>query len=206
VIWLDVLVVFLCVLLFRRYVGDTAWVPSGSMEPAIEPGDLLYINRLAGDIQRCDVVVFKEPTTGARMVKRVVGMPGDTLELVDGTTILNGRPVTRSKYPSTATEKPEMPAAANIVERGLCGYPLRLLESPRLPRNRSNPQTTINAGHYFVLGDSRDNSVDSRDFGEIDATNIVGRVERVLMSIDTSRLMLPRADRTWKSLYSEAGG
>lgn len=173
---------------FRIFVGDTAWVPSGSMHPSLVEGDLLYINRLASDIHRCDVVVFNAPASNTRMVKRVIAIPGDQVELVDGVLVVNDRRVDRRVI--AATED-----VSTIEEAGLCSHPLKVQEQPQLPRHRSAPARTLGPSEYFVMGDARDDSVDSRDFGTITTEAIVGRVDRVLVSLDLERYFAPRGNR-----------
>ena len=205
------LVIVLLVTSFRSAIADWNIVPSGSMNPTIVEGDRIFVNKLAfglrvpytslevahwAEPERGDVVVFYSPQDGTRMVKRVVGLPGETVSMVNNLIYINGKPANLSLTPTGVASGRIF---ANETLAGAAGaHPI--IVTPALPARRSFGPVTVPAGHYFVLGDNRDNSGDSRYFGFVPLGNITGRSSRVLYSIDANDYYLPRWGRTLEAL------
>lgn len=200
----------------RSAVIDWNWVPTGSMKPTIVEGDLVLVNKLAydlkvpfttthlaqwGDPRRGDIVVCFSPEDGTRLVKRVIGLPGDTIELRQDGLIINGRP---QSYKQTDVA----PYRHDIFEGPHPAIALEQLDStshlvmalPDRPAMRNFGPYVVPAGRYFLMGDSRDNSRDSRFFGPVNRRGIVGKAECVLVSLDTRHYLLPRLERFFSSL------
>lgn len=192
--------------LFRSAVADWNDVPTGSMQPTIHIGDRILVDKLAydlripfthvsliefGDPQRGDIIVFDSKVSDKRLVKRVVGVPGDVVAMRDNKLIINGEPVNYSdvSISAQATDKLEhLPGATHAVRnRGATAY--------------SNFEPVAVPGeHYLVLGDNRDNSADSRVIGFVPRSEIVGKSGRVVVSLDYDNYFLPRSDRFWHEL------
>src|SRR5207247_5669456 len=131
--------------------------------------------------------VFNSPADGTRLVKRVVGVPGDSIALVNDRLFINGAAIASTAVsPSLVIE---------TLNRST--HPIQLM--PRLPAMRNFGPVTVPAGCYFMLGDNRDNSADSRYIGFVPRDNVLGRSSAVLVSIDPDS-HLPRLNRTLKSL------
>ncbi len=200
----------------KSAVVDWNWVPSGSMKPTILEGDLVLVNKLAydlkipfttrhlsqwGDPARGDIVVFFSPSDGERLVKRVVGLPGDTIELRDDVLVVNGV----AQHYSVRDPRPFMgdlfedrhPIVA-IESLGACDHYVMVL--PGRMAMRSFGRVVVPRGRYFMMGDSRDNSNDSRYIGTVSRGAIVGRASAVIASFNPSRLLLPRVKRFLHSL------
>jgi signal peptidase I len=196
------LLVFALVLFaFRSAIADWNDVPTGSMKPTILEGDRVFVNKLAYDLKvpfttwhlaqwdnpkRGDVVVFFSPADGVRLVKRVVGLPGDRMELANNAVLVNGTPVKYEPLPeATIAELPtaERPAHQYATE-DLALHPHPVMSTPALPAKRSFGPVTVPQGKYFMMGDNRDNSFDSRFFGAVDRSQIVGRATAVVISLD----------------------
>ena len=195
----------------RSAIADWNWVPSGSMKPTILEGDLVLVNKLAYDLkvpftlqrlgewsnpERNDIVVFFSPHDGTRLVKRVVAIPGDTLEMRSNVLLLNGKPM---DYDIVATEPYareiyEDAQAVIAKEQGTDGSHL-VMAFPSRGSKRSFPPITVPEGKYFAMGDSRDNSFDSRYFGFVERKQIIGRSQRVLVSLDKNHYYVPRLKR-----------
>ncbi len=200
----------------KSAVADWNWVPSGSMKPTILEGDLVFVNKLAYDLKvpftlqrlaewdnpaRGDIVVFFSPHDGTRMVKRVVAVPGDTIELRNNVLLLNGEamayePVNAKAY---AKEIYEDARAVIAAEQG-AGRSHLVMELPSRRALRTFDSITVPPGKYFMMGDSRDNSFDSRFWGFTERKQIVGKANRVLLSFDKNHHYVPRFRRTFSSL------
>ncbi|MBP6506903.1 MAG: signal peptidase I [Opitutaceae bacterium] len=210
--WLKPLAIILLIgTPLRSAVVDWNWVPTGSMKPTIVEGDLVLVNKLAYDLkipfttrhlaawsnpQRGDIVVCFSPDDGTRLVKRVVGLPGDTLALRHDTLVVNGvaqhyTPQDASRYARDIFEDPH----PIVAVENLTGTEHLVLALPGRRALRNFDPVTVPAGRYFLMGDSRDNSHDSRFFGTVARQAIVGRASGVIVSFDTARYLLPRFKR-----------
>lgn len=133
-------------------------VEGTSMLPNLEDQDRLFINKLAfrvGEVQRGDVVVFQYPRDHTKSyIKRVIGLPGDRVAIDHGRVVVNGRPLVESYVPARFTD------------------------------DRSQPVITIPANEFFVMGDHRSISSDSRDFGPVDRELIYGKAAFVYWPMD----------------------
>jgi signal peptidase I len=210
------LLVALVVIPVRSAIADSNWVPSGSMKPTLLEGELIYVNKLAYDLRvpltfkrvaRWDnphageVVVFFSPEDGKRLVKRVIAVPGDTVELKDEMLIVNGQPLKYDVIDSGPVREEVYEDSSPIVsiEHGP-GAAHRTMILPSRSALRSFGPITIPSGKYFMMGDSRDNSYDSRYFGVVDREQIVGRAQRVLISFDINRHYGPRFSRFFEAI------
>lgn len=186
--------------LLRTAVADWNPIPSGSMRPTLLEGDVVLVNRLAYDLklpltdvvllplgepERGDVVTLSSPVEGTRLIKRVVGLPGDRVEMRDDVLILNGQPLTYTDAHRRGEEvAPGFVVDAVRATEDLAGHPHPVQLLPSLPARRSFPETTVPAGHYFLLGDNRDNSHDSRFIGMVPREKLIGRAHHVLVAAD----------------------
>jgi len=160
----------------RTYVVQAFKIPSGSMEQNLLIGDHILVNKFiygptasplekkllpVRDVRRGDVVVFKFPQDPSRdFIKRCVGVPGDAVELVDKRLYLNGREVHDAGYVYHTDERvfPRAPVLGDALRQ----------------RDNFGPEK-VAPGHYFCMGDNRDNSNDSRFWGEVPESHLKGR-------------------------------
>jgi signal peptidase I len=195
----------------RSAVVDWNWVPTGSMKPTILEGDLVLVDKMAYDLRvpftsrslarlgeprAGDIAVFLSPADGTRLVKRVVGLPGDTVELRDEVVLVNGvalryAPLDPGPLRPELTEDPHPVLATERL--GSSSHAVLIL--PGRPARRSFGPVLVPAGHYFMMGDSRDNSFDSRFFGPVARDRIQGSAMRVILSVDLNRWLEPRIGR-----------
>lgn len=213
------LLLFLGLMLcFRSALADWMYVPTGSMNPTIVEGDRILVDKAAyglrvpftnvrltsgGDPQRGDIAIFPSPKDGMTLVKRVVGLPGDTIAMRGERLLINGKPL---DYAATQDDADgELPIATRGETReyftenlGSAAHSIMLL--PRRGAMRSFGPVTVPQGQYFMMGDSRDNSEDSRYFGFVPRNTIVGRAYRVAYSLDADRWYKPRGDRFFSPL------
>jgi signal peptidase I len=234
---------------FRTLFFQPFWIPSGSMKDTLLIGDFLFVNKmaygysrhscpfslcpfsgriLAGEPERGDVVVFRHPVNGSDFIKRVIGLPGDTVQMRDGLLYLNGTLVPQE--PAGVFEEiyerqgpmGNLPRCENgpVGQGGLC---TKTRAREILPGGRSHnvlnidangfgdntPAFTVPEGHYFFIGDNRDNSQDSRygravgGVGFVPAENLIGRADRIMFSSAGSSMLYFwtwRSDRYFKAI------
>jgi signal peptidase I len=204
------------VLPFKSAIADWNWVPTGSMKPTILEGDLVLVNKLAYDLKfpftlhrlagwddpdRGDIVVFFSPQDGTRLIKRVIAVPGDTLEMRNNALLLNGEPMDYTLLNARDySDEIYEDAQAVIAQEKSGGGSHLVMALPSRGARRSFAPVTVPPGKYFMMGDSRDNSFDSRYFGFVEREKIVGRSRGVLLSFDKNYRYLPRIKRFFSSL------
>jgi signal peptidase I len=147
-------------LLVQAFLVKPYRIPSPSMEDTLLVGDRVLVDRISwrfSEPARGDIVVFRSPVPGPVLIKRIVGMPGDTLSLGDGAVYVNGRRL-QEPYVRRVDDRP------TPTEPFDTGLPWSLQRPYRVP-----------AGSYFLMGDNRSDSRDSRDFGPVARDQLVGR-------------------------------
>ena len=216
--WVRPLIVVLVVVsTFRTAVADWHDVPTQSMEPTILVGDRIVVNKLAydlkvpfttwhiaawGDPQRGDIVTFYSPTDGKRLVKRVIGVPGDVVEMRNNRLTINNQPLTyvlQTAPPATAIDLSDPPPLGFALE-SIGTKTHSMMFQPRRAARRRFAAMTVPPEHYLVLGDNRDNSGDSRAFGFVQRQQILGRVFAVGISVDKDNWYAPRWPRFFSGL------
>jgi signal peptidase I len=214
-----ILILALILFSIRSSLADWNVVPSGSMQPTILVGDRVLVNKLAYDLkvpfttwhiaewgnpQRGDIAVFFSPKDGTRMVKRVIGLPGDTIELRNEQLFINDHPVEYTTLePAVSQQLADSERAHGIfATEQLPLHPHAVMAINGVPAMRTFGPVHVSADHYFMMGDNRDNSFDSRYFGTVARSQIVGRTSKVVLSLDKSNYWLPRWNRTCWSLDS----
>jgi len=206
----------LCMVVFRSAVADWNVVPTGSMQPTIRIGDRIMVDKAAYDLrlplthislwhrsdpQRGDIVVLDSNKAGERLVKRVIGVPGDEIALLHNHLYVNGK---QAAYlpddVSGVRDDREDPAAYAIEQIGPVQHEVRWSLAAEGPSN-DFAAVKVPEGQYLLLGDNRDNSADSRYYGFFPRNEIVGRATRVALSLDPGNHYLPRRDRWGISLH-----
>jgi len=194
--------------LFRSAIADWNTVPTGSMKPTIIEGDRILVNKLAYDLRlplthvsvfriadprRGDIIIFDSKAADTRLVKRVIGLPGDMVEMRDNRLRING---VEARYSGV-----EYAADAIFATESYAGMTHRIELAPAgaSPYSSFGP-VRVPHGHYLVLGDNRDNSADSRVRGFIPREEIVGDAKTVVLSVDYDHYYLPRRDRFFRGL------
>jgi len=206
----------LIALTFRGAVADWNDVPSGSMRPTILEGDRIFVNKLAyglrvpltttwiaewGQPERGEIVVLLSPKDGTRLVKRVIGLPGDQIAMRNNRLQINGQAIEYRPKPGPASASLADPQRRQIVATEmLAERPHPVMATPAAVAPRTFGPIEVPPGCYFVMGDNRDGSADSRMFGFVPRGLIVGRSQRVVLSFDLDNWHCPRADRFWRGL------
>jgi signal peptidase I len=216
--WVRPLLVTAIVLFsFRSAVADWNDVPSGSMRPTILEGDRIFVNKLAYDLKvpfttvhlaqwghptRGDVVVLWSPHDGQRLVKRVVAVPGDELEVRDQRLLINGQPAQYGPVPEKMAEALDLTSVptGTVSAETVSGRTHPVMGLSPSGANATTAPVKVPEGSYFVMGDCRDNSFDSRFFGLVTRDRIVGRATAVVLSVDRNRHYRPRWGRFFTRL------
>jgi signal peptidase I len=197
--------------IFRTAVADWNPIPSGSMRPNLLEGDVVLVNRLAfdlkvpltdivlthlGDPRRGDVVTFSSPKDGTRLIKRIIALPGDVVEMRDERLVVNGQPAGYEMVQEAFETLPggATTAALHLTET-MPGQQHRIQVLPHIEALRTFAPVTIPKDQYLMLGDNRDNSADSRVIGLVPRALLIGRAERVLVSADMLGNWMPRTER-----------
>src|SRR5262245_14701811 len=196
---------------FRSAVADWNDVPTGSMRPTILEGDRVFVNKLAYDLKvpftlwrlrewrdpaRGEVIVFFSPHDGKRLVKRVIGTPGDRVEMRDRIVYVNGVAARQQPTDVPGVEEPRGVVAAT---EEIGGHRHTVFGNLERPSVTSFGPVVVPPGSYLVMGDNRDNSFDSRFFGFVSRESIVGQATAVALSVDWDHLH-PRWSRFFTSL------
>lgn len=215
--WLRPMAVSAAIILpIKSALADLNWVPTGSMKPTILEGDMILVNKLAYDLKvpftlnrlaewsdpkKGDIVVLFSPEDGIRLVKRVVAGPGDTIAMKGDVLILNGKTLSyrvesAEPFKSEIYEDSQPVVAKEQLDRTNHW----VMALPGRGAMRDFPEMTVPEGQYFVMGDSRDNSKDSRFIGFVERKQIVGRAEGIVVSANLKRFCLPRFERFFSKL------
>jgi len=206
----------LLLVVFRGAVADWHPVPTGSMKPTILEGDVILQNKLAYDLKipftdikiatlgepkRGDIVVINSSAADKRLVKRLVGMPGDDIAIIGSRVFINGE----SAHYSTVSQSNIDALRHSDSERGL--YLIESIQDGvghivNIERRSASRdfQLTVPEGEYFFMGDNRDNSADSRYYGTFPRDELRGRASRLLVSLNINDAYKPRFERFFASL------
>lgn len=202
----------------RSALADWNDVPTGSMKPTILEGDRVFVNKMAYDLRfpftlwrlaewdnpkAGEIVVFFSPHDGKRLVKRVVGTPGDILEMRVGRLLVNGAPAKYEQIDEAHKADYGVRDAGRYVffsetVENVVTHPI-LIAPDQLSVRNFGP-VTVPDGKYFMMGDNRDESFDSRYFGFVERRQIVGHAISVVVSVDRDNWWLPRTDRFFDKL------
>jgi len=196
--------IILLVLVIRSFIAEPFRIPSSSMVPTLHIGDFILVNKFSygvrlpvlntkildtGSPQRGDVMVFRYPKgeenkdkPDVDYIKRVIGLPGDRIGYFDKTIYINGDPVGQELRDKTMDVRAISPAGSELrfEHLGDDGHMILVEPDKRLVEG----ETVVPEGHYFVMGDNRDNSNDSRYWGTVPEENLVGKAFFIWMSWD----------------------
>lgn len=190
--------IILVVLIIRSFIAEPFRIPSGSMLPTLRIGDFILVNKFAygvrlpvintkildvGEPERGDVFVFRYPENPKiDYIKRVVGLPGDTVGYFNKTIYINGEEVAQSIQEKDIDLVGIVPMNYELRMETLGEHQHQLFVDPS--RNMLEGEAVIPDGHYFAMGDNRDNSNDSRVWGPVPEENLVGKAFFIWMSWD----------------------
>lgn len=182
--------VLLVVLILRSFVVEPFQIPSASMVPTLEVGDYILVNKFTyglrlpvagtkilelGEPKRGDVMVFFPPNDKRYFIKRVVGLPGDKIRYVNKKLYINGELIPQT----LVAEVPPLQPVTQVLREQLGNVDHLIHHDKRI--YRGDFSIVVRPGHYFMMGDNRDNSSDSRVWGQVPEENIVGQAFAIWM-------------------------
>ena len=200
----------------RSVIADWNDVPSGSMRPTILEGDRIYVNKLAFGLRlpftttwlarwdeprRGDIATFASPADGIRLVKRIIGVPGDTVELRNNLLVING--VAASLDGATASTQVlsnGRSVPATLARENLAGVQHAVELIPAIESRSTFAPIVVAQGMFFVMGDNRDMSNDSRFIGMVPLESFYGRCTGVALSLNPESGYWPRWERWFSGL------
>lgn len=196
---------------FRSAVADWYTVPTGSMQPTIKEGDRIIVDKMAYDLRlpftqisllktgepkRGEIVVFESKAAQNRLIKRVIGLPGDSISLSNEVLSINGNPL---NYSIVTENNQELIGEENI--KGLI-HKIRIEKGASDGLSHFNT-LTVPKNHYMVMGDNRRNSADSRVYGFVPRNELKGKATNIAFSLNYDNHYIPREGRFFIDLYSE---
>lgn len=205
------IIFLICFGFFRTAIADWNPIPSGSMRPNLLEGDVVLVDRLAYDFKlpltdiviarladpkRGDVVTFSSPKDGTRLIKRIVALPGDRVEMRNEVLFVNGH---AAQYSDQEQVLEPLGGGREVKALRLTeavGQEVRRIQMlAGVPARNSFAPVEVPSGNYLMLGDNRDNSADSRYFGFVPRHLLIGQAHHILVSADIQGNWLPRRER-----------
>lgn len=196
--------ILFCIVFFKSAIADLSSISGASMLPTLLDGDKVWVNKLAYDVKipfteisltkladpkQGDIVIVDSKMANKRLIKRIIGVPQDTIYMQNNALVINGIAIDYdilSSKNNTTIIKEHLPHRTHQAR----------LSQRFLNRNsRSYGPVIVPADEYFVLGDNRDNSADSRIYSFIPRGEIIGRSSSVVFSLDGDNYYLPRTER-----------
>lgn len=198
---------------FRSAVADWYSVPTGSMQPTIKIGDRVVVDKMAYNLRlpftklnlaslntpaRGDIIVFDSEAAKQRLIKRVIGLPGDTISMKEDIVFVNGKPL--NYYPLSSKTQGNSSLASNLETLGEITHSININTNAN-QRLRGFAAVKVPAGHYLVLGDNRRNSADSRVHGFIPHKELLGKATSIAFSVNYNNYYIPRTNRLFLDIY-----
>jgi len=200
----SLLVVLVGVFCIRTFVAEATVIPTGSMEQTILIGDHVFLNKLLygprlpytslrippiREVHRQDIVAFRYPVNPSVMfVKRVIGIGGDVVKIENKRVYVNGKllgePYVQHQFSTSLPLRDDFPPSVSLLETLPAAWGLDPTWSRTMPSYIRNDGLHVPSGYLFVMGDNRDNSLDSRFWGFVPLENVVGEPLFVYWSYD----------------------
>jgi len=188
--------VLVIVLILRSFLIEPFQIPTGSMIPTLEVGDFILVNKYAygvrlpiigtkimdvEDPERGEIMVFIPPHENKYYIKRIIGLPGDTVRYEDKDLYINGELIDKEYVKPITIETSIGDLAGALFTETINGVEHATQHIDAVGRRRARTTWVIPNGHYFMMGDNRDNSSDSREWGAVPEHDIVGKAVAIWM-------------------------
>jgi signal peptidase I len=211
------LVTFLVLMsIFRSAIADWYSVPTGSMQPTIKEGDRIIVNKMAYDLRlpftdislasldspkRGEIIVFESKTANLRLIKRIVGLPGDVVSMHNEVITVNGQQLTLRALDDNQVTNDASKLKYFSETIGKISHRINIDNNTNnLLSNFS--AVTVPKDHYLVLGDNRRHSADSRVYGFVPHQELRGKATAIAFSVDYDNHYLPRKERFFQDIYA----
>jgi len=200
---------------FRSAVADWYSVPTGSMQPTIKEGDRIVVNKIAYDLRlpftdvsllsldtpkHGEIIVFESKAADLRLIKRVVGLPGDVIAMHNERISINGQPLSYKPYPRDKFNLDDKSTDYSMEKLGDITHRINIDKAANDRLSNFSP-VTVPAGHYLVLGDNRRHSADSRVYGFVPHNELRGKATAIAFSVDYENYYIPRENRFFQNIY-----
>ncbi len=201
---------------FRSAIADWYTVPSGSMQPTIQIGDRIVVNKMAYDLRlpftdislvtlntpkHGEIIVFESKAANLRLIKRIIGLPGDVVSMHNDTIIVNDKPLTHMVVNDVENQSDTTNANIYSEKIGDINHFINVDNVASIRMSSFYP-ITVPEGHYLVLGDNRRHSSDSRAFGFVPHHELRGKASAIAFSVDYDNYLIPRKARFFKNIYA----
>ena len=211
------LVTFLVLMsIFRSAIADWYSVPTGSMQPTIKEGDRIIVNKMAYDLRlpftdisltsldspkRGEIIVFESKTANLRLIKRIVGLPGDIVSMHNEVITINGQQLTLKVLDDNQVTNDASKLNYFSETIGKINHRINIDDTAsNLMSNFS--AVTVPKGHYLVLGDNRRHSADSRVYGFVPHQELRGKATAIAFSVNYNNHYIPRKERFFQDIYA----
>jgi signal peptidase I len=211
------LVIFLVLMsIFRSAIADWYSVPTGSMQPTIKEGDRIIVNKMAYDLRlpftdisltsldspkRGEIIVFESKTANLRLIKRIVGLPGDIVSMHNEVITINGQKLALKVLDDNQVTNDASKLNYFSETIGKINHRINIDDTAsNLMSNFS--AVTVPKGHYLVLGDNRRHSADSRVYGFVPHQELRGKATAIAFSVNYDNHYIPRKERIFQDIYA----
>ena len=211
------LITFLMLMsIFRSAIADWYTVPTGSMQPTIQEGDRIVVNKMAYDLRfpfsnkslvsldspkHGEIIVFESKSANLRLIKRVVGLPGDVVSMQNEVITVNGKQLLYQALKNNKVQTDTKNVNYYSEKIGNINHRINIDNNASNKLSNFSPVVVPN-GHYLVLGDNRRHSADSRVYGFVPHHEVRGKAMAVAFSVNYDNYFIPRKERFFQYIYA----
>jgi signal peptidase I len=211
------LIIFLVLMsTFRSAIADWYTVPTGSMLPTIQEGDRIIVNKMAYDLRfpfsnislasldspkHGEIIVFESKSASLRLIKRIIGLPGDIVSMQNEVITVNGKQLPQRVFKNLQVQTNTNKFNYYSEKIGNINHRINIDSNASNALSNFAP-VVVPKGHYLVLGDNRRHSADSRVYGFVPHHELRGKATAVAFSVDYNNYYIPRSERFFQNIYT----
>ena len=211
------LIIFLVLMsTFRSAIADWYTVPTGSMLPTIQEGDRIVVNKMAYDLRfpfsnislasldspkHGEIIVFESKSASLRLIKRIIGLPGDIVSMQNEVITVNGKQLPQRVFNNSQVQTNTNKFNYYSEKIGNINHRINIDSNASNALSNFSP-VVVPEGHYLVLGDNRRHSADSRVYGFVPHHELRGKATAVAFSVDYNNYNIPRSERFFQNIYT----
>jgi signal peptidase I len=211
------LIIFLVLMsTFRSAIADWYTVPTGSMLPTIQEGDRIVVNKMAYDLRfpfsnislasldspkHGEIIVFESKSASLRLIKRIIGLPGDIVSMQNEVITVNGKQLPQRVFKNSQVQTNTNKFNYYSEKIGNINHRINIDSNASNALSNFAP-VVVPKGHYLVLGDNRRHSADSRVYGFVPHHELRGKATAVAFSVDYNNYYIPRSERFFQNIYT----